>query len=189
MDDLAPGIVDAARQGDPAAIEALLRWVHPRAWAIARRLLVDESDAADATQEALLAIARGLPRFDGRSAIGTWCHRVATNACLDELRRRRRRPLPTDLDDQPPRSAAGPGVDDLVGDRLDLDAALARLGEDHRTILVLREVAGHDYAEIAELLGVPVGTVRSRLARARRQLLESVEHGNSPTAPDVQPRT
>jgi RNA polymerase sigma-70 factor (ECF subfamily) len=143
------------------------------------------TDAADATQEALLAIVRGLPRFDGRSAFGTWAYRVATNACLDEMRRRKRRPEPVDEETLGSRAAAlGSRVESVEGSvvgRVDIDTALMRLPEDFRAAVVLRDLSGFDYAEIAEVLGVPVGTVKSRIARGRALLVGLVglvEDGN-----------
>jgi RNA polymerase sigma-70 factor (ECF subfamily) len=87
-------LVADAQRGDRDALDALLRRHHDRIRALARRLCGNDADAADATQEALISIVRGLPRFDQRAAFGTWAYRVATNACLDELRRRARRPRP-----------------------------------------------------------------------------------------------
>ena len=135
-----------------------------------RRLAGNDADAADAAQEALIAIVRGLPRFDGRARFTTWAYRVATNACLDELRRRGRRPASM-LDGTGPEPVApGPSLDQTLADRLDLDAALAGLPEDFRVAVVLRDVMGLDYAEIADVLDVPPGTVRSRIARGRARL-------------------
>jgi len=132
----------------------------------------------------MLAIVRGLARFDGRSAFSTWVYRVTTNACLDELRRRRRRPLPTIDDDggraEPVRAAA----DDTVADHLRLDAALRSLPEEFRIPVVLRDVCDLDYAEIAFVLGIPGGTVRSRIARGRGLLARAL--GN-PRAADDRP--
>jgi RNA polymerase sigma-70 factor (ECF subfamily) len=128
---------------------------------------------------------RGLRSFDGRSSFATWAYRVATNACFDELRRRRRRPSPVaDLDgpERPGQSgrlaAERAGRDegvtgaeiDHAGARLDIDAALARLPEEFRVAVVLRDLCDLSYAEIAEALEVPVGTVRSRIARGRAAL-------------------
>ena len=170
----------AARSGDRAALDALLRRHHDRLFALCRRLAGNEADAYDALQEALLAIVRGLDRFDGRSRFTTWSYRVATNATLDELRRRKRRPVPGLPDDESPallRSAApggaagsagaAGGFDEGVADRLDIDAALAHVPEDFRVAVVLRDLCALDYAEISEVLGIPPGTVRSRIARGR----------------------
>ena len=176
-------LVGRAASGDPDALDALLRRHQHRMYAICLRMTGNEADARDATQEAMLSVCRGVSRFDQRSSFSTWVYRVTTNACLDELRRRARRPLasgsPTDL---ATRVQAGP--DEAVTARLTLDAALARLPLDFRAALVLRELCELDYAEIAEVLRIPPGTVRSRIARARAAL--SRDLGNRP-APDDRP--
>lgn len=145
------------------------------------------TDAADACQEALIAIVRGLPAFDGRSAFGTWAYRVATNACLDELRRRRRRPEPG-LPEGPGEPAAA--ADDVEGatTRVDLDAALQSLPADYRAAVVLRDVCGLSYDEIAAALLIPSGTVRSRIARGRAALVPLLAPGRNPGPPAERPR-
>ena len=128
---------------------------------------------------------RGLPRFDQRAAFGTWAYRVATNACLDELRRRGRRPRP-DPDAFLTTPASGSDTADVVSARIDVDAALATLPVEFRAAVVLRDLCALDYAEIAEVLGIPAGTVRSRIARGRAQIAQFL--GN-PDADDDRPRT
>lgn len=168
----------AAKDGDRAALEALLRRHHDKVAAVCRRLCGNDADAADATQDALIALVRGLPRYDGRAAFSTWAYRVATNAALDELRRRGRRPVPS-IDATTER--VGPGdVGDGVATRLDIDAALARLAPEFRAAVVLRDLCALDYAEIAEVLDVPAGTVRSRIARGRAQLAELLAGNPAP---------
>ena len=172
----------AARSGDRASLDQLLRRHYDRIYAVCRRVTGHEADAADAAQEAMIAIVRGLPRFDGRSSFSTWVYRIATNASLDELRRRRRRPLPsldqnTVSDDGTSREHPDPDSGtrlDSIGDRMLLDAALAQLPEDFRVPVVLRDVGDLDYAEIAAVLDVPVGTVKSRIARGRAALAVSL---------------
>lgn len=166
-------------------MDALLRRHYDRIHAVCRRLAGNEADALDACQEALISIARGIGRFDGRAAFSTWAYRVATNACLDELRRRRRRPdlgLPDELDDgfsgtpdRSPRSSAGI---ESVADRLAIDAALATLPIEFRAPVVLRDLCDLDYAEIAEVLEIPPGTVRSRIARGRAHLARVLDPRN-----------
>jgi RNA polymerase sigma-70 factor (ECF subfamily) len=133
---------------------------------------------------------RGLPRFDQRSSFNTWAYRVTSNACLDELRRRRRRPTPG-LSDDDSTETGGPTValDTTVADRLSLDDALARLPEDYRIAVVLRDVADLDYAEIASVLDIPPGTVRSRIARGRAALAASLggNRAGTPRRPSPQP--
>lgn len=164
-------LVVAAQAGDRAALDTLLRRHHDRIYGLCRRMAGNDADALDATQEALIAVVRGLPRFDGRAAFSTWVYRVATNACLDELRRRGRRPDPVSTDEATtPPSSDEPGADQQVADRMAIDEALTDLPEEFRTAVVLRDVVGLDYAEIASVLAIPPGTVRSRIARGRAAL-------------------
>ena len=168
--------MSAAQAGDGDALDRLLRSHYDRLYALCRRLAGDEADALDACQEALIAVARGIRRFDGRSSFATWAYRVATNACLDELRPRRRRPVPAPPLEVPTTANL---ADDAVA-RLDVDAALARLPAEYRAAVVLRDLAGLSYDEIAETLRVPVGTVRSRIARGRAALVPLLGGGNRP---------
>jgi RNA polymerase sigma-70 factor (ECF subfamily) len=187
-------LVTAAQQGDRGALEALLRAHHDRLYAVCRRLTGNDADAADATQETLISVVRGLAGFDRRSRFTTWTYRIAVNASLDELRRRRRRPQPVLDDDdagggslgQADRSNAQADGTEGSADRLDIDAALRRLAPEFRAAVVLRDLCGLDYAEIAEVLDIPPGTVRSRIARGRAALVPLVS-GN-PAAPAQRPR-
>lgn len=173
----------AAQGGDRDALDRLLRRHLDRISALCRRMAGNDADGADCTQEALIAIVRGLPRFDGRSAFSTWTWRVATNACLDELRRRKRRPEPAEPAEIGDHLAATDrSVAGGVADRLDVDAALALLPTDFRAAVVLRDLCGLEYAEIAEVLDIPVGTVRSRIARGRAALVPAL--GNRDAEPE-----
>lgn len=173
-------LVAAARRGDATAMDRLLRQHYDRIHAVCRRIAGGTRDADDAAQEAMIRIVRSIDRFDGRSAFGTWAYRIATNTALDELRKRKRRPqlhVAGDTDDERPRrdEPADPLADrtvEAVSDRLAIHAALADLPDEFRVPVVMRDVGDLDYAEIAEALGVPVGTVKSRIARGRRQLVE-----------------
>jgi RNA polymerase sigma-70 factor (ECF subfamily) len=182
----------AAGAGDRRALEILLARHFDRVHAICRRITGHPEDALDATQEALMAISRGISRYDARAAFTTWLYRVATNAALDEVRRRKRRPTPADIDamEQTAAPAAGsPGsLESAVAARIDVDAALATLTPEFRAAVVLRDLCDLDYAEIAEALGVPIGTVRSRIARGRAAIAQFLSgdtlnpgiSGNSP---------
>jgi RNA polymerase sigma-70 factor (ECF subfamily) len=180
----------AANAGDRGALEVLLARHLDRVHAICRRVTGHPEDALDATQEALIAITRGLHRYDGRSLFTTWLYRVATNAALDELRRRKRRPEPAELvEDRPLGGTAGSAaasapVESVVAARLDVDAALAGLSPEFRAAVVLRDLCDLDYAEIAEVLDVPIGTVRSRIARGRAAIADQLRE---PTTPPKRP--
>jgi RNA polymerase sigma-70 factor (ECF subfamily) len=177
------GLVQRARGGDRDALEELLRQQYPQIHAVCRRITGHDADAADAAQNALISITRGLARFDDRSRFSTWAYRIAVNSSIDELRRRARRQA-VSLDDLDGVAqigltapvGSGPGGDpDLSAARLDVDAALRRLPVDFRAAVVLRDMCGLDYAEIAEVLQLPPGTVRSRIARGRAALVRLLE--------------
>jgi len=159
-------LIQRAQQGDRRALEALLTDRYGPVLAVCRRMCGPDGD--DAAQNALLSIARAIGSFEGTAAFATWCHRIAIRAALDELRRRQRRPQPSELDDSRFATSATIATVDL---RLDIDAALAQLPVDFRAVLVLRDLCGLDYDEIATTLEIPPGTVRSRIARARRDMV------------------
>lgn len=184
-------LVAAAQRGDAAAMDQLLRRHYGRVHAICSRIAGGTRDADDATQEAMIRVVRNLDRFDGRAAFGTWVHRIATNTALDELRKRKRRPqLHVAAEDDDLRASNEP-VDrlahrqiDSVADRINIDEALAGLPEEFKAAVVMRDVGDLDYAEIAAALDLPLGTVKSRIARGRRLLIEKL--GNHDT-PDERP--
>lgn len=167
-----------AAAGDRDALDTLLDRHLERVHAICRRILGHREDALDATQEALIAVSRAIHRFDGRAQFTTWLYRIATNAAIDELRRRGRRPVPS----EPTIEVAAPGVGgpDAVADRVDIDAAVARIPEEFRAAVVLRDLCDLDYAQIGEILGVPPGTVRSRIARGRAALAAILGNPDAP---------
>lgn len=180
-------LVAAAQSGDRRALDTLLRRHVDRMHALCRRMTGSDADADDATQEALMAVVRGVDRFDGRASFATWVYRVATNACLDELRRRGRRPTPAgdDLEVMAAHGQRGSAEDvDGVATRLDVDAALARLPAEQRAAVVLRDLLGLDYASIAEILEIAPGTVRSRIARGRSRLADLLAERNRPPETD-----
>jgi RNA polymerase sigma-70 factor (ECF subfamily) len=172
-----------ARAGDRRAMESLLRLDYDRLHAVCWRVLREDECALDATQEALISISRHIVKFDGRSRYSTWSYRIAVNAALDEARRRQRhrtvsleRTVRGDEGGEsherdPGEVVAGAdsasGVEDVVVDRLSVRAALERLPREQRDALVLRHELDLDYAEIASIANVPIGTVRSRISRGR----------------------
>ena len=191
-------LVSAARQGDAAAMDALLRRHYDRVHAVCRRIAGSTRDADDAAQEAMIRIVRNLDKFDGRSAFGTWAYRIATNTSLDELRKRKRRPqlhvVPGDDDRPGAHEQADENahrVVESVADRMAIDEALAELPDDFRVPVVMRDVGDLDYSEIADELGVPVGTVKSRIARGRKMLVERLGNrtaGSERPIEDIPPR-
>lgn len=178
--------------GDADAFGELIRRHRDRLWSVALRTLGDREEAADALQDALVSAYRAAGRFEGRSAVTTWLHRIVVNACLDLARRKAVRPavpLPDDLDQRLPSPA---GEDPAVrGETRDaLLSALATLPAEQRAALVLVDMEGYPVDEAARVLDVPVGTIKSRCARGRARLLPLVRHlrdGNRVPGPAVRP--
>ena len=172
-------LVVAAQGGDRDALDQLLRRHFDRIHAVCRRIAGSTRDADDAAQEALIRIVRALDRFDGRASFSTWSYRIATNAALDELRKRSRRPQLHLVHDDPERGAGGAeATDELaqrrvegVVDRLAIDAALAELPEEFRVPVVMRDVRDLDKSEKAQARKITIGTVNWGIARGRRMLL------------------
>ena len=178
--------------GDADAFGELVRRHRDRLWAVALRTLGDPEDAADALQDGLINAFRRAKSYRGDAAVTTWLHRIVVNACIDLVRRAAARPttaLPDDSDRSLTFAGAGPDPSDAVSTRLDVESALATLPDEQRAALVLVDMEGIPVAEVAELLGCAVGTVKSRCARARAKLLPLLlpaqRSGNQAAAPDV----
>jgi RNA polymerase sigma-70 factor (ECF subfamily) len=182
--------------GDPEAFNELVARHRDRLWAVALRTLGNPEDAADAVQDALLSAYRGAAGFRGGSAVTTWLHRIVVNACLDLARRRAVRPVePLRID-----PAAEPAGRDRVAERetsLTVMTALRSLPPEQAAAVVLVDIEGFPVNEVAAILEVPSGTVKSRCARARARLAEQLcdldprrpttEPGNEVSPPRVQP--
>lgn len=171
-------LISLARQGDQSAFEALLTRYEKQVYHQALRLLANPEDAADVTQEVFLKVWRSLPSFHGESSFSTWLYRLTDNAAIDLLRREKKRRGDASLDDEEYQwdsTLADPDASpqrELERKELhrSVQEGLNKLSEEHRRILVLREINGLSYEEIAEILALTAGTVKSRLARARTAL-------------------
>lgn len=166
-------LMAAHRAGDQRAFGVLAERNFGRLWGVAMRMLDHPDDAADAVQEALVAALRRAHTFRGDASVRTWLCRIAVNICIDRIRRDRLRPTVAWGDREVPSCA------DLAGElvtRMTVDDALARLTVEQRVAVVLVDMQGWPVAEVAQLVGVPVGTVKSRCARARTRLAELLGH-------------
>jgi RNA polymerase sigma-70 factor (ECF subfamily) len=152
--------------GDQAAFTALVHRHERRVYNLALRMLGREEDAKDAAQDAFLNALRKLSSFRGQAAFTTWMHRVTMNTCYDILRKRRREPLLDDPPDDIPSRVTGDPASQ-VADAIDVQRALVQVPLDFRAVLILHDVQDLAYEDIAEILGIPVGTVKSRLHRGR----------------------
>jgi RNA polymerase sigma-70 factor (ECF subfamily) len=159
--------------GDPGAFGELVARHERRVYGLCLRLLSSREDAEDATQEAFLAALRRATSFRGEAAFSTWLFRIAINAATDQARRRgRARAVPLEADELAAAAPSGGDPAGAVPGALAVQAALGRVAEDFRAVLVLCDLYGFPYAQAAEILEVPVGTVKSRLFRARLALGE-----------------
>ena len=179
--DVDPQLVRAVQRGEAGAMDALIRASYADVYALCRRLLRDESDAADATQEVYVRVVRSVLGFRGEAAFGTWLHRVTVNVCSSALTRRGDarargqtagpREFAVEVADDAPDPAARAELADLAHRTA---AALATLPEDAREVVVLRDVQGLSTKETAAVLGITEGAVKVRLHRAHVRLRELV---------------
>ncbi|HEY4130455.1 MAG TPA: RNA polymerase sigma factor [Gemmatimonadaceae bacterium] len=166
-------IVHRAQQGDVDAFEIIYRAQAPAVFSLCRRMVGNEGDARDLTQDTFVRAWERLIQFRGQSDIGTWLHRIAVNVVLLHLRGSKRDALRLlDADDEVPSVRA---TDASIHIRLDVDAALAQLPSGARTVFVLHDVEGYSHDEISQMLGLAPGTVRTQLWRARRALMRLLD--------------
>lgn len=166
MEDSDEALAARAAGGEEAAFEALVSRYEARVYRLACRLTGHESDAQDVLQETFLASYRGLPTFRGHARFSTWLYRIATNAALD-LVRRRPALSPVGLSNDHP-GGADPATDVHRREvHRRVHAAVGHLPAEYRAVVVLRDLEGLAYDEIARVLRIPIGTVRSRLSRGR----------------------
>ena len=180
-------LVEAAQQGDQEAFAQLVRSYEKRIFALTLRMCKNPDDAAEAAQEAFLAAWQGLKFFRGESSFSTWLYRLASNACVDLLRKEGRHSaaagpslndeeLNIDVPDHQPSPQEAAERKEL---RAQIEEGLAALSPEHRQVLILREMHQLSYDEIADTLDLDVGTVKSRISRGRKQLRKILlESGN-----------
>jgi RNA polymerase sigma-70 factor, ECF subfamily len=172
--------------GDRLVFDELVTRHQRRVYNLAYRMLGRREDALDATQETFLTCYRKVEGFRGGSAFTTWLHRVALNICYDSLRRRaREEPGRVDAEVEPP-PVADPS--EASATALDVRRALLEVPEDFRAALVLHDMQGVPYEEIAEAIGIPVGTVKSRLHRGRIALARALRGERPDPSPPSNPR-
>ncbi len=169
-------LIRACQRGDEAAFEALIHLYEKKVYTLCRRMCANEQDALEAAQDAFLALWRGIGSFRSDAAFSTWLYRLTTNACIDHARREKRGAAGVSLDDEElgvtlADSAPSPEqeLERRETQRLLREGVLA-LPEEYRRVLLLRESEQLSYAEIVQITGLELGTVKSRISRGRRLL-------------------
>jgi RNA polymerase sigma-70 factor (ECF subfamily) len=171
-------LLSRAAAGDHEAFSEVMRIHQDRVFSVCLRIMGSRDRALDAVQDTFLTVFRKSGQFKGEAAVGTWIYRIAVNTCYDHLRKAKRRPadpMPDYYD--PPDDSAEDEVDS-AGIRPDIHHALQKIPEEFRAAVVLSDMEGMSLPEVAEVLGVPVGTVKSRVFRGRRQLARLLGNRN-----------
>lgn len=178
-------LVSLAKRGDLSAFEQLVLAHEKMVYHIALRMLANSEDAKDISQEAFLKAYRNMQNFDERAAFSTWIYRITVNACIDEMRRRKGKPsvsLEREMQDEEGAWALQVADERETPEEAllrrerqrELLLAMERLSPEHKAVLVLRDLRGFSYEEVSEMLEMPLGTVKSRICRARAQLKEEI---------------
>lgn len=179
-------LIEQAKKGDVGAYNTLVLHYQDAVYNVAYRIMGEPGAAADASQEAFISAYKALRRFRGGN-FKSWLMRIVTNACYDELRRKKRRPTtPLEPVDDEGNEIESPhwiaDADQSPEDNLDrieladaIQSCLDQLSEDFRVVVVLVDVQGFDYLEASEVIGKPLGTIKSRLARARNRMQECLQ--------------
>ena len=165
-------LISRARDGDREAFGALVEQYRDNVYRLAYRMCGNAYDADEVAQEAFVAAWRALPNFRGDAKFSTWLYRLTTNAAIDLMRRenRHRAASEEDIPELADESDSPQQQMERTEQQETVQKALSSLGEDYRQVLLLRYMQELDYAEIAEILHLPVGTVKSRINRAKAQL-------------------
>jgi len=181
LGDLA--LVAKARAGDRPALDVLVERYTPRVNKLSAQLMGDLEDARDAAQESLVKLCTRLRQFRGDAQFATWMHRLVVNTCKDLQERKRVRTTEPLREDEPAGEDGDPLRATLLGDlRSDLAQGLALLSADQRAVVVLRDVLGFSYEDIARAASMPVGTVKCYVHRGRARLRAGLEEPLAPVA-------
>lgn len=175
MSDLDEQLRAAVASGDRnAALEAIFTALRQRLFNLCLRMTGNRADAEDALQDAMIGVYRGLGAFRGESSVSTWTHRIVIHSCLRHRRRHRTEPIPTDLvtSDPPPEMQSDQEVARIID-------AINRLAPESRVVLHMFALKGMAHRQISDVLGIPEGTVWSRLHRARRELKDALQSADA----------
>lgn len=177
VDETDEGLIARYVRGEGRAFDEIVTRYERRVYSVAFRMCGDPDAARDVTQDVFVSALKALRKFRGDAQLGTWFHRVAVNSSLDHLRKLKRRRETSEVDAAIPSEEAGPEDRAIAATRaVEVQRALAELTEEHRAVLVLCDLHGCDYAEVSSALDIPLGTVKSRIHRARLEMARLLGH-------------
>lgn len=187
MDEMEKLLVAKSKKGNFDAFEDLIGSYEKKAYNIAYRIMGNEEDAKDMAQEAFIKIYKSIQNFREESSFSTWLYRIVTNVCLDELRKRKKEKLvPLELNIETDKGTAvvelsaeketPEDIFERVEKKQIIQNAIFSLGEDYKTVIILRDIQGFGYEEIAAILNCSLGTIKSRINRARNMLKEKLRY-------------
>lgn len=171
-------IVKRAQQGDSRALEELILAYEKRVYNIAYRFMGNEADAYDMAQEALIKLYRSIVSFKHKSSFSSWVYRLTVNTCMDGLRKRKHAPVSLEYSIEIGATSEDTGTDSpeekilSIEKSEDIQKAINGLNDSYKSVVIMRDIDGFSYEEIAELLEISIGTVKSRINRGRQQLKE-----------------
>ncbi len=174
-------LIKSALKGDMQSFEELIYQYEKKVYNVALRVFKNPEDAKDISQDVFIKIYKNLDKFDNKSSFSTWIYRITTNTCIDELRKRKGKEtvsIDNDIEDDEGRfkrefADNEPTPEEKVISKegeSEIIKSMNTLSDEHRTIIVMRDIEGLSYTEISEIIGVSIGTVKSRISRARLQL-------------------
>ncbi|MGI6586487.1 MAG: sigma-70 family RNA polymerase sigma factor [Lutisporaceae bacterium] len=186
MSDLEKLLIKKSQSGDVESFELLISSYDKRAYNIAYRIMGNEEDAKDMAQEALFRVFKSLKDFKGQAAFSTWLYRIVTNVCLDELRRRKNEKyvsidstIHTDSGELHMELCSDKETPENIYERVEqrelIKNAIKEMSEDYRSVIILRDIQGFSYEEISVILDCSLGTVKSRINRARTMLRDKLK--------------
>lgn len=174
-------LIKSALEGDMQSFEELIYQYEKKVYNVALRVFKNPEDAKDISQDVFIKIYKNLDKFDNKSSFSTWLYRITTNTCIDELRKRKGKEtvsIDNDIEDDEGKfkrefADNEPTPEEKVISKegeSEIIKSMNTLSDEHRTIIVMRDIQGLSYTEISEIIGVSIGTVKSRISRARLQL-------------------
>jgi RNA polymerase sigma-70 factor (ECF subfamily) len=180
QDDVA--LVQETLDGNPLSFQLLVERYQERVFALVRHYTRSAVEVEDIVQDTFIKVYRKLATFQRQSSFSTWLYRIAINACKDLLRKKARESARVSAEEAPDEADPHMPVEDEVALRMDVAQALSELSDDYREAVVMHDIGGVPYEDIAAITDVAIGTVKSRISRGRRQLAKLLEHRQGPGA-------